>query len=274
MLFVANRSTNSIALFPPTANGDPAPSATIAGSNTGLSAPAVVGLDSGGRIYVLSAQSISVFKPAAKGNASPKYFIGGGATQLSNPAGMAVDPSGDEYVTNNGSSGGYVNYYVSGDAVPERMFYDDVSAFFIPAGIALHDSTLYVADQGDESINEYPSDSNGLVGPSTVIDGISDPVEVAVAGNGQIFVSNGSEIVVYAANASGNAAPIRTISGAKTKLASPQQIFVKNDDLYVADSGANAIYVFPQSGNGDIAPTQIISGANTGLSGPQGVAVR
>ncbi|MGH7813206.1 MAG: SBBP repeat-containing protein [Candidatus Binataceae bacterium] len=90
---------DSIDVLPAGSNGNVVPSASIAGSNTGLSVPTGVALDSSGNIYVLNFVShpggagfITVYPAGSNGNAAPSAMIVGPATDLTSPAGIAVGP--------------------------------------------------------------------------------------------------------------------------------------------------------------------------------------
>jgi hypothetical protein len=275
-IFVANRSANSITEYPLTANGDATPQALISGARTQLSAPSSLGLDASRKLYVLNSASIAVFRAGAHGNVAPKFLISGSLTGLSNPQGIAVEGNGKTYVTNDISTGGDITAYLpgaNGNIAPVQTIYDGSSFFFIPSGVALHGTLLYVADQGDQSINEYSAQANGIVSPVNVIQGLSFPVGVAVDKKGLIYVTDSNTVVVYAANATGFATPLRTISGSNTQLNGAAGLTVFESIIGVANGGGNSITVYPRLGNGNIAPLREISGSNTGLSGPQGVGV-
>jgi hypothetical protein len=277
-IYVANRSSNAITEYPLSANGNARPSARISGSNTQLSAPQSLGLDSGKKLYVLSVSSIAVFVANARGNVKPKLAISGGLTQLSSPQGIAVDPTGKTYVTNQGGGGfGYITAYAAGangDRAPVQVIMDGASQLFIPTGIALHGKLLYVADIGDSSINEYSSSANGTVNPVNVILGLSSPSGIAVDANGLIYVTDGDSVIVYAANAKGHDPPLRTISGTSTHLHSPNGLAALGSIIVVANAGSNSITVYPVAGNGNIPPLREIAGTHTELNSPQDVGVR
>ena len=95
----------------------------------------------------------------------------------------------------------------------------------------------------------------------------------------EIFVDNssGNSVTVYSRTATGNVAPVRTISGAATGLNSPEGVAVDplNNELFVAnDFPANGtINVYALAANGNIAPLRTISGLGTGMDTPRGVAI-
>lgn len=80
-------------------------------------------------------------------------------------------------------------------------------------------------------------------------------------------------IDAFPANATGNIAPLHSISGATTTLGAPRGLFVSGNELFVADQGGQAIDVFPLDGSGNIAPTRQIKGASTLLSAPSQIYV-
>lgn len=276
-MFVANQASSVITVYKDASNGNVTPLYKIGGSNTGLNAPIAEGLDGTHLLYVLNSASITVFAANARGNTAPKYDIKGGLTQLSNPQGLAVDSAGTTYVTNYTGGNNYITVYPpgsNGDRNPSQTIYDGSSFFFIPAGIAVHGNLIYVADIGDNSINEYAASANGIVSPVAVITYLSSPSDVWVDAKGLIYVTNGDSVLVFAANANGPSTPLQNISGSQTLLNGPKGLTVHNSEIAVANSANNSVTVYPQNGNGNIAPLRQIVGANTGLNVPESVAVR
>lgn len=88
-----------------------------------------------------------------------------------------------------------------------------------------------------------------------------------------IYVTNqNNSITVFALDATGNAAPQRTIAGSNTGLSLPIGLGVDHQgNLYVANREGGTVGVFPISANGNVAPTRSISSA--GMGSPQGVAL-
>ena len=75
-IYVANNDNNSVTVYPAGSNGNAAPSATIAGSNTLLDIPTGVALDSGDKIYVSNeASTITVYPAGSNGNATPTDIV-------------------------------------------------------------------------------------------------------------------------------------------------------------------------------------------------------
>ena len=274
-LFVADRGSNAITVYADTANGDVKPLFHISGASTLLNAPSSVGLDGSTQLYVLSAASFAVFAKGGRGNVVPKFNVAGGLTQLSNPQGLAVDSTGKTYVTNDSGSGAYVTAYAAGsngDRAPVQTIFDGQN-FVVPAGIAVHGSLLYVADQFDSSVNEYSATANGIVNPVAMILGLNTPHGVAVDGLGRIYVTDSNAVRVYAANANGFATPLRVISGSQTLMDGATGLTVHNSEIAVANAGNNSVTVYPENGNGDIPPLRQLTGSATGLDVPDSVAV-
>ena len=96
-------------------------------------------------------------------------------------------------------------------------------------------------------------------------------------GEEELFVPDlgNNSVTVYSRTASGNTAPIRTLSGAATGLSSPIGLTVDrvNNELLVANIGNNSITVYSRTASGNTAPIRTLSGAATGLNGPEGLAV-
>ena len=100
--YVANFTGNSITVYAAGATGNTSPTATIAGSNTGLNGPIGVAFDAAGQLYVSdgNSNSITVYAAGATGNATPTATIAGTNTGLNSPAGIALDAAGRLYVGN------------------------------------------------------------------------------------------------------------------------------------------------------------------------------
>ncbi|HET9343432.1 MAG TPA: hypothetical protein VFO25_11015 [Candidatus Eremiobacteraceae bacterium] len=275
-IYAADESANAIFAYKLTATGDVKPSTKLKGRNTGLAAPIGVDNDGSGQLYVLEQSSFEVFAAGARGNVAPEFVVSGALTQLDNAQGIAVDPSGITYVTNSTGGNSYITVYAAGSNGNRgaiATIFDGQNFFFVPAGIALFNGTLYVADPGDQSLNEYPANSNGTVNPTAEITGLNSPRGVAVDTKGRIYVTDGNNVIVYAANANGNATPLATISGSATLLDGPGGLSVHGTVIAVANSANASITVYPKNGTGDIAPLRAISGSLTGLVDPQDIDI-
>jgi hypothetical protein len=103
--------------------------------------------------------------------------------------------------------------------------------------------------------------------------GVRADANAAAVGPG-IYVTNngGPSITVFALDATGNAAPIRTISGANTGLKIPIGIGVDSQgSVYVANRGGGTVTVYSGLASGNVAPVRTLT--STGMLSPQGIAV-
>ena len=95
-LWVSNRGSNAIEIFPTNAFGNRAPTFTISGPATQLASPQEIGFDLGGQLDVANLNgSLEVFSPLpfplpGNGNIAPSLVITGNATQLNLPVGVTT----------------------------------------------------------------------------------------------------------------------------------------------------------------------------------------
>ena len=244
-IFVSNEASSSIGVYSRTATGNVAPARTIAGTLTKLSGPTHIVLDTThGELIVVNRlpDSITVFASSASGNVAPLRVISGAATQLQWPWALAVDPVHDE---------------------------------------------ILVTNQTGDAVTVYARTADGNVPPlrtiSGTLTGITYPQGIAVdPGHGEVFVTNlrsygvGSALLYFSRTASGNARPLRSISGTSSGLAYVGDISfdATNDELVIlnqnASTGERSIDAFSRTAQGDVAPLRSI-GWNSLV--PQGVAV-
>ena len=99
VIYVANNTTNSIAMFHLNANGNVAPFCLLQGVSTGLNQPEhiaieppVAGAHHVSFLYVVNQgnTSITVYRPRPCGNVAPIYRIRGALTQMVHPYGIDV----------------------------------------------------------------------------------------------------------------------------------------------------------------------------------------
>ncbi len=95
-----------------------------------------------------------------------------------------------------------------------------------------------------------------------------------VQGTGKFFAPS---IKVYSLDASGDAKPLRVITGDKTQLDWPgaMKFNPENGDLYVANDIGQSVLVFANAptAKGDVAPARVIHGPATRLRNPTGLAL-
>jgi hypothetical protein len=83
--------------------------------------------------------------------------------------------------------------------------------------------------------------------------------------------NDGREVAIeeFSKDASGPAAPIRTISGSQTALKYPEALTLDSAGvLYVADYELGEVLVYAAQANGNVAPIRVIGGDQTGVTMP------
>jgi hypothetical protein len=250
-IYVANGNgdrtrVGPVTVYAPGANGNVKPIRTIAGSNTKLSDPSGVALDSSANLYVTNGFSgelfpydgyVTVYAAGADGNVKPSSIIMGSKTRLWGPEALALDSSNEVYVPNFGIN----------------------------------------------ALTVYAAGADGNVPPKRTIRGsktsLAGPLQIALDSDSNIYVANygpPTGILVYAATAHGNVKPVRTIEGAKTEIDNPQGVALDgNGNIYVANSQLDGyITVYAEGANGNVAPINTIKGGKTHLHWPHGIAIR
>lgn len=273
------------------ANGDVAPLANITGKKTGLHffGPGLA-VDANYKVYTdnLSAKDVLVFGAGADGNKAPVQDISGSNTLFGDIYAVAVDSGSNIYVLNEGTSAGYevlvFGAGANGNVAPIRNISGSNTGLVSPSALALDRSgNLYVTNSATvtgkgPTVTVYAAGANGNVSPIQTITGpntLLDPVGIAVDSGLNIYVENDSSrsskaglISVFAAGASGNVSPIRTITGSMTKLVYPEGIALDSmGNIYVASDArsSTSILVFAAGANGNVEPIRTIKGSNTGM---------
>lgn len=158
----------------------------------------------------------------------------------------------------------------SGTATPTSAFSGPTGVFI--AGVTT-DSTGNIYAAGSDStgagqILVYSASATGTATPLRTIAGASTGLGIltgiALDSAGQIYVSSyagpsstSNSVSVFAANATGNVAPLRKISGALTALAYPNQLVVDSTGtVYVADGGVATVSAFASTASGNVLPTR------------------
>ncbi len=265
-LYVSDFFGEAVRVYPLDADGDVAPLRNlINGPNSHLVWPRQLVVDTvNDEIIVPSfnifdpppapASSIRVYPRTADGDVAPLRSIFGDNTMLDNPLSLVLDAAHDELITNSYSAGGQ----------------------FVP-GIL----TFSRADSGDT----IPLRT--LAGPATTIlnytnwlahDPVNDEIYVDAVYSNEFFANLG--YAVFPRTASGDVAPIRTVSGISTGLSQiagiafdpeSERVIVSNCD----DDGGDicSLNVFDSSASGNVPPIVSIAGPNTQLGAPGGIAI-
>jgi len=79
-------------------------------------------------------------------------------------------------------------------------------------------------------------------------------------------------VEVFAADAQGDAKPLRVISGPKTQLNWPAGVSVAGDEIAVANMAGASVTIYRRTASGDVAPLRQLEGPKTGITIPMGVA--
>jgi 6-phosphogluconolactonase (cycloisomerase 2 family) len=247
-IYVSNTGEDTITVYAAGATGNVSPLRTIVGGANDF--PKGIAIDPlNGDIYVTkpSDNAIYIFAPNANGEASPIGSIEGSETLLNNPSGVALGSNADVYVTNKEKgesttldSTQRVTVYAAGstgNVAPMQTIAGERTGLDVPFQVALDSSShIYVANFAG-SLTVYGPKANGDVEPKETIAGakteLNLPVGIALDNANNIYASNyhgtnfaDSSITVYAASATGNVAPINTISGANTGLEGPREIVI------------------------------------------------
>lgn len=236
-------------------------------------------------IYVANgsyrAPSVTAYARGADGNAVPVRTIAGSHTQLIEPNGLVVDERGKLYVTNlfAGSNGyGSILIFAPGTNGNTAPIATIDTGLDVPFGVALDTArNVYVANWQGQSITEYAAGTYQVIRKISGDNTGLYPVGIALDSGGKIYAINDTEssgsswVTVYAGNATGNATPLRTIEGPKTKLTNAlggiavdakHEIVVTNSPY----PGIPSILVFAARANGNVKPIRTIGGSKTGLT--------
>jgi hypothetical protein len=111
--------------------------------------------------------------------------------------------------------------------------------------------------------------------------GLQAPNTVAVDASRNVYVFDTATATIseFAAGATGNVAPIRTIAGSNTGLSGGNgfsfglAVSKASGKIFVSNPGTNAILGFAATASGNVAPIQTIAGGATGLGDPLGLAL-
>ncbi|MEA2786705.1 MAG: hypothetical protein QOF71_2809, partial [Candidatus Eremiobacteraeota bacterium] len=253
---VANAKNNTVTMYfpyyasaatPDPANGmNEAPLRVLAGASTGLNTPQGVTYDNTGILYVAGSSMASMLGYDAT-SAAGQHVLCPGLLTPNEPSdfsdgplvagfGNAPDPAGNITVACQTCAG---------------------------AGNLLSAVDTFAPGAGGAMLRQ-------VSGALTLL---AQPFGVAYDSAGNLYVANSgnSTITVYAPNANGNVAPIRTIIAGTSGLNQPKGLATdKNDNLYVASFGSNTVLVYASGANGAAVPTRTY----TGLNQPFGVAIR
>ena len=244
------------------------------------------------------------------GITDPLHHVFGPQTNVGFAAGIVLDPRYKEiFAVNNDIEDTLVvmPYEAHGNASPRRMLSVPHQAW----GLALsgtHDE-IAITIELQEAVAVYKREAHNVEAPMRVIrgpnTGLADPHgilwddrhnEISVASHGNYrglvkSVGGGCvpgdsaegeagevrppSITTYSGDAKGDAKPLRTIQGDRSKLDFPMGLGddPANDEFAVANNGDNSVLIFSRTANGDVAPIRVLAGPKTGINRPMGVAI-
>jgi DNA-binding beta-propeller fold protein YncE len=208
--------------------------------------------------------SVTVYSRTANGDIAPIRRLAGADTGLAFPVGLAVDTVNNELVVVN--HGGVIF---------------DPDLRIIHASITVYPLT---ANFNTPPIRTLSGPKTGLIAPVGIaVDTVNNELVVTDA----IFLKDPDpfpfppSVMVYSRTASGDTAPLRTLSGAATGLNEPTGVVVDtvNDELVVVNSqggrvnGEGSVTVYSRTASGGPPPIRTLAGPATGLNVPSGVVV-
>jgi DNA-binding beta-propeller fold protein YncE len=204
-----------------------------------------------------------VFSPDARGDAKPSREL-----KVDHGAwGISLDLRNEEVAITTQHINKIAIYSRSaqGKDTPLRIIQGPATGLADPHGVFIDttNNEIVVANHGSWHLEGTGSDARWFTG--------NDQIGKLIPSTGRI---DRPLITVYPRSAQGNAAPLRTIQGAKTRLNLPSGVSVDpiNGEIAVANDGGNSVLIFSRTAQGDVAPIREISGPATGLKNPSGVS--
>jgi hypothetical protein len=245
-LYLLVRDSSVVKVYPPGASGDVPPSRTIGGPRTGLTQPRDIALDRADRLYVTngprtgSGGAIRVYAPGARGEDQPVRVLMGPETRLAEARDMEFDSRGEMYVpTSYQQTPGMVAVFRSladSNQPPIRTIVGPSTLLRLPTALAFgRDDALYALNvfgfsgacrgpvHANATVTAYTPGASGEAEPVRTIVLLQDgktprgkgswrlPRNIAVDSSGALEVWYPDRGVVYAPDASGAVAPVRTI---------------------------------------------------------------
>lgn len=162
---------------------------------------------------------------------------------------------------------------MDGNVVPTRSIGGPATLLDQPHAVAFSDTELFVGNFGSRSIVVFPRDAEGNVAPSRVIagpaTGLAHVTHLRVIGNELYVGAYEGPFLVFAAQASGNIPPKRSLPA----MTSVYGVAVDGDELFLSRhpfTNDTAIHVYARRANGTVPPLRSIQGS---LQFPSGLAV-
>jgi DNA-binding beta-propeller fold protein YncE len=229
-----------------------------------------------GKLFVTvpERRQLVIYEGDAAGSATPLQVITEDAPDQ--PVAVAMDFVGEAFVAN---ANGNIRVYAPHEGKQYKLFKNYAGSntrLQHPTAIAVNAAgSFFVADAGSGvgRLEWFSGGANGNLVPDRVIEGadtgIHDPRGVALDGSGRVFVAERTlnQILVFAADANGDATPITRLGG----LHVPGHLAVDDVmNVYVANEADNSLAVFGSSGPESWTLSATIT--SKALSQPTGVA--
>ena len=228
----------------------------------------------------------------------PKRTVRGDKTLIQFNNGLYVDPQGDIFSVESDTGDRMVRFPrdANGDVPPKAVLHTPHRIYNLAGSESRQEIFATVeyppqvavfrkdASGEDQPLRVLEGDATGLDAPHGIAVDEKDQLlfvnnwghhsDVSVAGTGKWLPPS---IKVYPLTASGEARPLRVITGDKTELDWPAAMKFDPDsgELYVANDIGQSVLVFAgaAAAQGDIAPSRVIHGPSTRLRNPTGVAL-
>ena len=224
-----------------------------------------------------TSSSIIIHNNADNGNVVPLRMISGPSTLLTNCNDIFID-SNTFYVSSHiGNRVSTYNLSDSGDINPLSVLSGGSTGIAMPVRVFVYESEVFVTNYAG-TLKVFNIGDSGNIAFKRSLDTINSPYAIFIH-NDEIFLSrhpdtgDPNQIYVFDVNASGLAAPKRTIVGPLTNLAFAGGIAISNDEIFVGNDFGNSITVYDLNASGNVAPKRMISGAATLMNGPLSLAV-
>ncbi|PYS07538.1 MAG: hypothetical protein DMG17_30635, partial [Acidobacteria bacterium] len=255
------------------------PKRRLAGPKTNLALPCGVAVSPEFQeMFAVSGdgQDINIFPMVAEGNSAPSRVIH--VPHAS--GGVSFDIKHDEiYITTEHAN--RISVYsrkAQGDDDPLRIIQGPNTSLADPHGIYVD------ADRNEILVTNHGNWRKTRTGEAFALHGDSKfafmrgsfshpgPVEPLGPSSGKFMPPS---IMVFSRTADGDAGPLRTIQGPRTRLNIAVGISrdPETGEIVVANSGDNSILFFAPNANGDVGPVRVLAGPATNLKGATGVAI-
>jgi hypothetical protein len=231
----------TIGVYAANANGDARRIRKIGGSNTQLSFPIGVAVDSKGHLYVADCGNgdVKVFASRANGNVAPIRVIGltTGCTIEE-----AVDAKDDLYVTSGDNVISEFSSYAHGNNPIRQIDEKEASPGVGVRSVAIDSQgNLYAGNLLAKDIRVFSPSASGTASPIRTIAGsqthLGAPTGIALDDNDDLYVticefchqgSGTDSVLIFPPKAKGNIKPKAVIVGSKTELNAPTDLAVRD----------------------------------------------